>query len=59
MEKLPARHRQDVIHHKALRAHAALADLLDDFVMAEGLAEPWSPPHCAMQLCSMLSLEVS
>ena len=35
-------------------SHAAFADLLQDFVMRDRLAEHENPPHCAVQLRSML-----
>ncbi len=37
--------------------HISLADFLTDFVMANGRADHTIPPHCAMQLRSMLILK--
>ncbi len=39
-------------------AHTPLADLLENLVMTDGLADHTIPPHCAMRLGTMLSLEV-
>jgi hypothetical protein len=39
--------------------YADNADLFDDFVMANGRPDHSIPPHCALQLGSMLNLEVT
>ncbi len=48
---------QDGVLSTVHLAHTALADLSDDFVMANGRTGHSLPPHRALQLCLMLLAE--